>query len=164
MKQFLAKSNCGNHFAVALKSLALLYINGIPKSNNDNVYHQLELKESSSSVGTAPDIHAIAISTILGTLYCAVARSDKSLDLYSVKMDEEEKGSNGELKPDRTIRTGKRLSSMEFMFLSEAAKDKLSGWCLICADYAGDVTAYPFVDHKSKDKDEVVSRLLLGHT
>jgi WD40 repeat protein len=91
------------------------------------------------------------------TLQCAVARNNKSLDVYTVKLE-----TNGLPKdtssqsPSLHYRTPKRVSCFAFAHINATTSDSSSMPLLVSGDVAGDSHAYNLL--------EKGQRLLLGHT
>ena len=119
---------CGSTFLVALDTHAFLI-------KQQDVVEELTSEESSDS-----PIQCVALqvqqSNVTPTIWCAVARSDKSLSLYC----------NG--KHHVTRRTAKRASCLVFCHTPVDM--------IVVGDLVGDCTAYPLTLS--------CSRVLLGHT
>jgi hypothetical protein len=138
------------------------------------------------------EVQAVAISVVNATeVWCAVARYDKSLTIYSIAVvdnagktfhaDNTQIFARNKLQPRTVHRTAKRVSSLSFATVYGATPSDPSITVVVAGDVVGDATAYSLLiedterTHTDKEikndaddlQDEIVTkhrRLLLGHT
>ena len=122
------------------------------------------------------EVQAVAIALVDQIAWCAVARYDKSLTLYSIEISSEQPAIELQtVYPCTTHRSSKRISSLSFATVYGETPSHESLTVIVAGDLAGDANAYSLQlrgitsesDRLDDDDDDIVTqnrRLLLGHT
>jgi tRNA (guanine-N(7)-)-methyltransferase subunit TRM82 len=169
MKQLL--QNCGEHIIVGLND-TVYYGSGdafcellAPQIATTYTAVPMAADDKNESDINPLEVQAVAVTVNKsGVVWCAVARYDKNLVLYTIGDDK------AKAVVHRTVhKSVKRVSTLSFATLPGKSNDGMT--VIVAGDLAGDATAFPLEfsegDDKESSEDEENNkhrRLLLGHT
>jgi tRNA (guanine-N(7)-)-methyltransferase subunit TRM82 len=118
------------------------------------------------------EVQAVSVTVIDTIVWCAVARYDKSLTLYSIEATSEPASDELQMIPPTTThRSSKRVCSLSFATVYGETPNQESLTVVVAGDLAGDAIAYSLRIRGPREPDrlddDIVTqnrRLLLGHT
>jgi hypothetical protein len=186
MKQLLQNTQDGRHVILGLGDTVFYFNNchGPASSSNyvrilsssligpDADQERLPLSKEANGSFDPNEVQAVAVTLVDTIVWCAVARYDKTLTLYSIETtSEQESIALQAISPSTTHRSSKRVCALFFATVYGETPSHESLTVVVAGDLAGDANAYSLLIRGSAESDrlddDIVTenrRLLLGHT